>query len=149
AVVLIAGWSAALPACVGPGLEAVGLDGALAATLLGVALALSTFDAPLAARGAALAAGPSTPPAPAALAQRALGLGAIADPLGGDRAAAVGTAGRMEPAAALGFALLGLAVLAARRSARLSHGLALLVAAGGAVTLIGVFFGIRTLQGIA
>jgi len=103
------------------------LDWAVACCGVGIALGLASFEARAAVRSAQLVA---------ALVAAMGGL-ALAGSL-------VGVEPRLAPAAAVGFALLGSAILGARWSPSLSRVLAVLVVAGGSLAVVGYLYGIPT-----
>lgn len=114
---------------------AIGLDWAVAFTGIGLALGLAVYPATRAARVVA-----------------ALVVGFSLLTIAGIDFAYVGLFfvhyERMGPTAALGFALLGSAILLAWRSASLSRLLALLVSATGTLAVLGYLYGVPAFLGL-
>ena len=119
---------------------ALDLDGGPILALAGLALLLATFAAPLAAQAARVVAALVVAIAGVALVERLVGLDAGVDAL--FVAGGAGRSGGRGTSVPLAIALLGFAILVARRNARLSHLLALLVAAGGTLAAIGYLYGL-------
>ncbi len=119
-----------------PGL-ALQFDWAVAFCGVGIALGLATFEARAAVRTAQVVAALVVVFDLLILAPDFFGFDATIDQL-----FFPDDPGRLAPAAALGFALLGAAILVARRSASLSRLLALLAAATGGLAVLGYLYGV-------